>query len=344
MTPHIRPATLADIPALREMLVATWHATYDATLGVEMVNTIATTWHSLEKLSAECRVAEADPAGNALLVATHAGRIVGTASAHCMPGAPLELARLYIAADCQRGGIGKALLEACIARFPGTRSARLEVEPRNAGAIAFYARYGFASVASGSACGGDTKAGIEHLIMEAALPLLALRPARDDDAQDLFGLLTLCFAEYPGCYTDPHDDLRDLLRAGQWAARQLVLPDGAAHPLGGEFLVLEDVRGRICACVALDFPPSTDAHIKTAEIHRLYVRPDCRKRGIAEKLVARMENLARAAGAGRMILWSDTRFLSAHRLYERLGYARGPSRHYGDISNSVEHFFEKALG
>ena len=85
MTPDIRPATLADIPALREMLVATWHATYDATLGVEKVNAIAASWHSLEKLGAECAAAQANPKADALLVAEAGGRIVGTASAHFLP-------------------------------------------------------------------------------------------------------------------------------------------------------------------------------------------------------------------------------------------------------------------
>ena len=41
-----------------------------------------------------------------------------------------------------------------------------------------------------------------------------IRPARDEDAQDLFGLLALCFAEYPGCYVDPHDDLAELRAPG----------------------------------------------------------------------------------------------------------------------------------
>ena len=44
------------------------------------------------------------------------------------------------------------------------------------------------------------------------------------------------------------------------------------------------------------------------------------------------------------MLWSDTRFTGAHRLYERLGYRRLPeSRTLGDVSNSVEHGYEKAL-
>ena len=50
---------------------------------------------------------------------------------------------------------------------------------------------------------------------EGAAPF-AIRRARDDDAQDLFGLLALCFAEYPGCYVDPHEDLTDLRTPGRY--------------------------------------------------------------------------------------------------------------------------------
>jgi putative acetyltransferase len=155
-----------------------------------------------------------------------------------------------------------------------------------------------------------------------------VRPARDDDAQDLFGLLTLCFAEYPGCYTDPHGDLPDLRAPGSSAAAK-----------GGAFWVMEDARGRVCACVAVDFPEPG-----AAELHRLYVRPDQRRRGLGERLVDLVENHARGQGAGRIFFWSDTRFTSAHRLYQRLGYRQiGGTRNLGDISNSVEYRFEKEL-
>lgn len=340
----LRPATPADIPALREMLVATWHATYDATLGVEKVNEIAATWHSLEKLAAERAAAEAAPHENALLVATRAERLVGTASAQWQPGGALVLARLYVAPECQGAGIGKALLAATIARFPQARLARLEVEPRNERAIAFYARHGFRTVASGSACGGDTRAAVGHLVMETPLPLLALRPAEDRDAQDLFGLIALCFAEYPGCFVDPHDDMPDLVKPGHWKERETAFPEGVRRKLGGEFLVLEDQAGRIGACVAFDFPEKGVDGRPVAELHRLYVRPDCRKRGIAARLVAEVEHRARAGNAGRIELWSDTRFADAHRLYERLGYGKTPTtRELGDISGTREYHFAKAL-
>ncbi len=157
---------------------------------------------------------------------------------------------------------------------------------------------------------------------------LALRPARDKDAQDLFGLLALCFADVPGCFVDPHEDLPDLRAPGtSFAGRE------------GAFWVLEDARGRICACVSVDFPERG-----VAELHRLYVRPDRRQQGLGGRLVRHVEDFARARGATRLFFWSDTRFTAAHRLYARMGYARGEAtRDLGDISNSVEFRFEKAL-
>ncbi|KAA2235310.1 GNAT family N-acetyltransferase [Salinarimonas soli] len=164
----------------------------------------------------------------------------------------------------------------------------------------------------------------------AGAAALVLRPVRDDDAQDLYGLLTLCFAEFPGCFTDPHGDLPDL-RAPATAI--------AGKP-GGAFWAVEDERGRVGACVCVDFPEPG-----TAELHRLYVRADLRRRGLAERLVRLVEAHAAGQGARRVVFWSDTRFTNAHRLYERLGYVRAPgTRDLGDVSNSVEYFYAKELG
>ncbi|MDJ1157174.1 GNAT family N-acetyltransferase [Chelatococcus sp. SYSU_G07232] len=157
---------------------------------------------------------------------------------------------------------------------------------------------------------------------------LLVRAVRDEDAQDLFGLLALCFAEYPGCFVDPHGDLPDLVR-----------PATAFAERRGAFWVVEDRRGRAGACVAVDFPQAG-----AAELHRLYVRSDMRRQGLGGRLVGLVEDHARGCGAERMFFWSDTRFNDAHRLYEKLGYVRGREiRDLGDISNSREFFFEKAL-
>jgi putative acetyltransferase len=158
--------------------------------------------------------------------------------------------------------------------------------------------------------------------------LPAIRPVVDSDRQDLFGLIAICYADYAGCFVDPHDDLPDL-RA----------PSSAYERTGGAFWAVEDERGRVCACVAVDFPESG-----TAELHRLYVRPDQRGRGLGSRLVRRAEAHARSKGASRMVLWSDTRFVTAHRLYTRLGYEQAEGqRQLADISQSAEYRFEKSL-
>ena len=111
------------------------------------------------------------------------------------------------------------------------------------------------------------------------LPLI--RPVVDSDRQDLFGLIAVCYADYPGCFVDPHDDLPDL-RA----------PSISYAASGGAFWAVEDERGRICACVAVDFP-----EVGVAELHRLYVRPGQRGQGLGSRLVHRAETHARMRGA-----------------------------------------------
>ena len=162
----------------------------------------------------------------------------------------------------------------------------------------------------------------------SAATTLPVRLARNEDAQDLFGLLALCFAEYPGCYVDPHQDLVDLR-----------MPAGSYAGNGGAFWVAEDARGRVCACIGVDYPSGG-----AGELHRLYVRPDLRRRGLGERLIRLAEGHARERGATRIFFWSDTRFATAHRLYERLGYIRAEgTRALGDISRSIEYRFEKPL-
>lgn len=158
--------------------------------------------------------------------------------------------------------------------------------------------------------------------------LPVIRPVVDSDRQDLFGLIAICYTEYPGCFVDPHGDLPDL-RA----------PSTSYDRTGGAFWAVEDERGRVCACVAVDFPESG-----TAELHRLYVRPDQRGMGLGSRLVQQAEAHARSRGASRIVLWSDTRFVTAHRLYKRLGYVKGEGqRQLADISHSAEFGFEKSL-
>jgi putative acetyltransferase len=158
--------------------------------------------------------------------------------------------------------------------------------------------------------------------------MLIIRSVQNKDAQDLFGLLSLVSAEYPGCFVDPHGDLPDML-----------LPESSYSKAGGAFWVVEDEQTRICACCGVDFPKD-----KTAELHRLYVRKDKRGQGLAQALLAKAEAAAKEHGAKHMILWSDTRFETAHKFYLKAGYTQLTGmRKLNDISNSSEYGFEKVL-
>jgi putative acetyltransferase len=82
----------------------------------------------------------------------------------------------------------------------------------------------------------------------------------------------------------------------------------------------------------------------TVELQRLYVARRWRRLGVAATLAGRVERAALDRSAERIELWSDSRFADAHRFYERHGYVRsGPDRHLGDLSQTVERHYEKAL-
>jgi ribosomal protein S18 acetylase RimI-like enzyme len=159
----IRPVTHADLGGVRDVLVTTWHATYDEILGDQQVEAITADWHSIEALERQRLVPNA-----AFLVAELEGHIVGTAFARSGADDCILLRRMYVRPHAQGRGLGRQLLAACLATFPGARAAQLEVEPRNARAIAFYERAGFQVVSEGEGCGG-CGSGIRHLVMEKRL-------------------------------------------------------------------------------------------------------------------------------------------------------------------------------
>ena len=159
-----------------------------------------------------------------------------------------------------------------------------------------------------------------------AVVALRIRSARDDDADGLIHLIDSCWSEYPGCILDvdaeePH--LRAI--ATHFAARR------------GRFWVAEQ-NAYIVGCIGL--APARDP--AGAELHKLYVLHSARQTGLGGRLTGLAEDAARGSGATFIELWSDTRFATAHRFYERRGYVRLPeTRDLDDLSNSTEYHFRK---
>lgn len=152
---RIRSAFPADLAGVRDLLIETWHDTYDGLYGAPVVDAICQRWHSLGTLTLQ-----ADQAGTAFLVAIGRDRMLLATSLAMISTVDVEcvdLQRLYVLPQAQGHGVGRALLRETLARYPAARTVRLEVEPRNLRAIAFYESEGFVRVGMiehGSDAGG----------------------------------------------------------------------------------------------------------------------------------------------------------------------------------------------
>jgi ribosomal protein S18 acetylase RimI-like enzyme len=120
------------VPAVRRLLVETWHATYDATLGAGRVTEITNTRHAIPVLHVQI-----EEPGCCFLIAEQAGAIVGHINTREQPEHTLYLGRLYVHPTSQRQGIGRCLLRAALGRHPTATRVWLTVAADNAPAIAF---------------------------------------------------------------------------------------------------------------------------------------------------------------------------------------------------------------
>jgi GNAT superfamily N-acetyltransferase len=150
--------------------------------------------------------------------------------------------------------------------------------------------------------------------------------ASSADVDGVIALIGRVFAEY-GFLFDPAVEVPDLLRF-------------AAHyaPPHGVFFVVR--RGT--TVVGSAGVERLDAN--TAELHRLYLDTEWRGRRLGRALVETALGWCRAQGIPRLVLWSDTRFDLAHRLYVRMGFRRTGERVLPDDANHTrEHGFERTV-
>jgi ribosomal protein S18 acetylase RimI-like enzyme len=160
----IRTAGDRDLEAIRSLLVDTWHATYDSLYGVDRVTAITDEWHSRGALRARL-----DRPGSEFIVADTGEKIVGMAFATLQDeGKTILLHQIYVRPDMQGRGIGGLLLDEIEDAFPGAERLRLEVDPANSRAVAFYLGQAFEKVGATADCGGTT--GLPADIYERPVP------------------------------------------------------------------------------------------------------------------------------------------------------------------------------
>ena len=91
-----------------------------------------------------------------------------------------------------------------------------------------------------------------------------------------------------------------------------------------------DPLGVFATIVAVDADSSPIGHAAVRdlrgdwEVKRVIVAADQRGRGVGRALMARLEEIARAAGVPRLILQTGNRQPDAIALYERIGFTRIP--------------------
>jgi ribosomal protein S18 acetylase RimI-like enzyme len=107
------------------------------------------------------------------------------------------------------------------------------------------------------------------------------------------------------------------------------LADVAGRAARADLLVVRDADGHVVAGVALvlagDFGEVTESDDE-ASFRMLVVDPAVQGRGVGALLVTACLDRARAAGKRRVVISTDPRMTTAHRLYERLGFTRLPER------------------
>jgi ribosomal protein S18 acetylase RimI-like enzyme len=100
----------------------------------------------------------------------------------------------------------------------------------------------------------------------------------------------------------------------------------------GQLLVARDTETQKLAGMVIVVPATSAARrfatSGEVEMHLLAVSPACRRMGVGDLLVTSALDSARADGAQKMILWTQTSMTDAHRLYERHLFKRTPIRDF----------------
>ncbi len=102
----VRSATEADLQAVHELLVETWHATFDDILGRETVDAVTGRWHSIAALKANLK----RPYSEFVVADNGEGGIDGMAFASQSEDGAASLHQLYVRPETQVQGIGTMLL------------------------------------------------------------------------------------------------------------------------------------------------------------------------------------------------------------------------------------------
>lgn len=148
---------------------------------------------------------------------------------------------------------------------------------------------------------------------------VTIRPARESELGAV-GELTINAYHADGYET-----------SGEYA---LKLADARPRAAEAELLVAVDDAGTLLGTVTVAPPGSPWSQVAAAdelEFRMLAVSPLARGRGVGEALTRRVIERAEELGLRAVTLSSSQNMLTAHRLYERLGFRRTPDADWSPV-------------
>lgn len=281
---------------------------------------------SAERRRLERDVADRVAAGTVLLAefdGVVAGTVTvlraGTPFARLARDGEAEVGLMAVAAEAQGSGLGGALLAAAheVALEWGSSALVLDTGSLDAAAQRLYEGYGFHRVPDGAGEGAADAEGVESDIRQVVYWLdlepdddIVVRLARPEEYDAVAALSLRAYAlDY---------ELSDEYRASIHA----VAERAAEHQV---WVAADGATGALLGTVATPRPGraiSPLAEPGELDFRLLAVDPRARGRGVGSRLTRHAIELARLRGLERVVMNSGPQMVGAHRLYEKLGFAR----------------------
>ena len=155
------------------------------------------------------------------------------------------------------------------------------------------------------------------------------RLAEDSDSAAIIQIIGDCYAMYENCILDV--DLEE---------PELRAPKTLFAAKGKVMWVLEK-NDLVIGCIGISDPNYTTGE---QELLKLYLDPKQHGQGLGKELVGFAIKNAIELQSRKLVLWTDARFDTAHKMYESFGFIRAiETRDLNDISNTSEYFYSLNL-
>ncbi len=151
---------------------------------------------------------------------------------------------------------------------------------------------------------------------------LMLTSGTDADGHSMAALISRIFDDYENCPFVPEE------------FPELAAPATYYTGKGGSLWVIKDATTHTVAG-SIAIAPTHQAG--EAELFKVYLAHQWRGTGLAQTLLSTALDWARNAKCHSVVLWTDTRFVSGHRFYEKQGFVRLPGiRALHDAASTFE--------